>query len=98
MKARRISALFAALFLVASIISPFAANASVGGKRRIAVLPFEYGAVSSEVGTFDVGKGVVSLLITKLVNDGTYSVVDRQMLDSILKEPIRQRPARSVKF
>ncbi len=49
-------------------------------------MPFDYGSVSSEVGTVDVGKGIVSLLITKLVNDGTYSVVDRQMLDSILKE------------
>jgi curli biogenesis system outer membrane secretion channel CsgG len=49
-------------------------------------LPFEYGAVTSEVGTVDVGKGITTLLITKLVNDGTYSVVDRQMLDAILKE------------
>src|SRR5271170_8514515 len=86
MKDRRMGALIAALFLVASVVSPFAADASVGGKRRIAILPFEYGAVSSEVGTYDVGKGITSLLITKLVNDGTYSVVERQMLDSILKE------------
>lgn len=57
-----------------------------GLKRRIAVLPFEYGAVTSQVGTVDVGKGITTLLITKLVNDGTFSVVDRQMLDSILKE------------
>jgi curli biogenesis system outer membrane secretion channel CsgG len=64
--------------------APLKADASV--KRRIAILPFDYGAVSTEVGTYDVGKGVTTLLITKLVNDGTYSVVDRQMLDSILKE------------
>lgn len=55
-------------------------------KRRIAVMPFEYGAVSSHVGTYDVGKGVTELMINKLVSDGTYRVVDRQMLDSILKE------------
>ena len=54
-------------------------------KRRIAVMPFEYGAVSSHVGTYDVGKGVTELMINKLVSDGTYRVVDRQMLDSILK-------------
>src|ERR1700722_9139162 len=84
MKAQRMSALLAALVLVAGFVNPFAAFASA--KRRVAVMPFEYGAVSSEVGTFDVGKGIVSLLITKLVNDGTYSVVERQMLDSILKE------------
>src|SRR5580704_9460765 len=84
MKAQRMSALLAALVLVAGFVNPFAAFASA--KRRVAVMPFEYGSVSSEVGTFDVGKGITSLLITKLVNDGTYSVVDRQMLDSILKE------------
>lgn len=84
MKAHRMSALFTALVLVASIVNPLAVFASA--KRRVAILPFEYGAVSSEVGTLDVGKGIVSLLITKLVNDGTYSVVERQMLDAILKE------------
>lgn len=55
-------------------------------KRRVAILPFEYGAVTSEVGTVDVGKGITTLMITRLVNDGTYKVVDRQMLDQILKE------------
>src|SRR5882724_816488 len=101
MKAHRISALLTALVLVASIVNPFAAFASA--KRRVAILPFEYGAVSSEVGTYDVGKGIVSLLITKLVNDGTYSVVERQMLDSILKEQNfsvsdRADPATAVKI
>ena len=75
--------MFALLFLVGAVLPPSAMAAT---KRRIAILPFEYGAVSSTVGTYDVGKGIVGLLVTKLVNDGTYSVVDRQMLDSILKE------------
>ncbi len=84
MKIRKIQALIAALLFLISIGVPYGAQASA--KRRIAILPFEYGAVQSEVGTVDVGKGINSLLITKIVNDGTYSVVDRQMLDSILKE------------
>lgn len=75
--------MFALLFLVGAVLPPSAMAAT---KRRIAILPFEYGAVSSTVGPYDVGKGIVGLLVTKLVNDGTYSVVDRQMLDSILKE------------
>jgi len=78
------SALFAALLFVAGLIYPNCSEAAT--KRRIAILPFDYGSVSGHLGTVDVGKGIVSLLITKLVNDGTYSVVDRQMLDSILKE------------
>ena len=84
MKTRKIQALCSALLFLISMGVPYQAQAAA--KRRIAILPFEYGAVQSEVGTVDVGKGIVSLLITKLVNDATYSVVDRQMLDSILKE------------
>jgi curli biogenesis system outer membrane secretion channel CsgG len=90
MKFRKTAALWMALFFlaanVASVVTGNLPQALASTKRRIAILPFEYGAVSSSVGTYDVGKGIVSLLTTKLVNDGTYSVVDRQMLDSILKE------------
>lgn len=87
MKFRKTAALFLALFfLVSSVASGSLPQAMASTKRRIAIMPFEYGAVSSSVGTYDVGKGIVSLLTTKLVNDGTYSVVDRQMLDSLLKE------------
>lgn len=84
MKARRTIALGAILMLLTAYLVPQAAMA--GPKRRIAVLPFEYGSVSGSIGAYDLGKGVASLLITKLVNDGTYSVIDRQHLDAILKE------------
>lgn len=81
-----ISRLLMSVLLLLGLFLGLISQADAATKRRIAILPFEYGAVSSEVGTYDVGKGITSLLITKLVNDGTYSVVDRQMLDSILKE------------
>jgi curli biogenesis system outer membrane secretion channel CsgG len=83
MKFRKTAAFALSLFIMAatSIPATFAST-----KRRIAIMPFEYGAVTSYTGNYDVGKGIVSLLTTKLVNDGTYSVVDRQMLDAILKE------------
>jgi curli biogenesis system outer membrane secretion channel CsgG len=84
MKLRSLCASLLTLMTVAGLMFPLAANA--GDKRRIAILPFEYGAVTANVGTIDVGKGIVGMLITKLVQDGTYSVIDRQMLDTILKE------------
>ena len=84
MKFGRLSAFFLALYLVATLVFPPVTFANA--KRRVAVLPFEYGAVSSQVGTVDVGKGIVSLIITRLVNDGTYSVCERQVMDQILKE------------
>jgi curli biogenesis system outer membrane secretion channel CsgG len=84
MRLRKFGALLLTLSMMALSICQLPAHADA--KRRIAVLPFEYGAVSSVVGTYDVGKGVTELMINKLVSDGTFRVVDRQMLDQILKE------------
>lgn len=84
MKVRKSGALLMALLMVAGML--FQAPAFAGAKRRVAVMPFEVGSVSSEVGTVDVGKGITSALVTHLVQDGTFSVVDRQMLDAVLKE------------
>ncbi|MBY0356626.1 MAG: hypothetical protein K2W82_01385 [Candidatus Obscuribacterales bacterium] len=84
MKLRKLAAQILSLSIIA--LSFCQAPAQADAKRRIAVLPFEYGAVTSQVGTVDVGKGITTLMITRLVNDGTYKVVDRQMLDQILKE------------
>ena len=60
-------------------------------KKRLAILDFDYGTVRSGVaGLFgtdiDVGKGMADLLVKHLVQDGTYSVIERKMLDKILAE------------
>lgn len=60
-------------------------------KRRVAVLDFNYATVMSAsqavFGTnVDIGKGISDLLIDRLVNDGTYRVIERSALDKILKE------------
>ena len=60
-------------------------------KKRIAVLNFEYGTVQSAVaGIFgtnvDVGKGISDLLVQKLVQDGKYSIIERNALDKVLAE------------
>lgn len=101
MTLRKIAALLSTFSLIAISMLPLPAHADA--KRRVAVLPFEYGAVTSEVGTVDVGKGITALMISKLVNDGTYRVIDRQMLDSILKEQNlsvsdRADPATAIKI
>ncbi len=62
-----------------------------GRKRRVAVLDFDYATVRSTVAALfgsdiDVGKGITDLLVTKLVKDGTYSVIERKALDKILAE------------
>ncbi len=84
MESRKPLAFLLILLMVTALLCPCSALAAA--KRRVAIMPFSYGAVSSEVGTLDVGKGIVSLMITRLVNDASYSVIEREMLDSILKE------------
>lgn len=84
MRLRKFAALLLTLSLMALSICQVPARADA--KRRIAVMPFDHGSVTSYVGSYDVGKGVTELMINRLVSDGTYRVVDRQMLDQILKE------------
>jgi curli biogenesis system outer membrane secretion channel CsgG len=60
-------------------------------KPRIAILDFDYGTVHSYVAQIfgqdiDIGKGISELLVTDLVNDGTYTLVERSALDKILAE------------
>jgi curli biogenesis system outer membrane secretion channel CsgG len=82
-------------FAILSVAVLFAAAAMAQEqgprKKRVAILDFEYGTVRTAVaGLFgtdvDVGKGISDLLVKHLVNDGTYSVIERRMLDKILAE------------
>ncbi len=62
-----------------------------GQKKRVAVMNFDYATVQSSVSAIfgtnqDVGKGIADLLVDKLVNDGTYSVIERKALDKIMAE------------
>jgi len=72
--------------------APAASTAGSAGPRvRIAVLDFDYATVHSGVSAIfgqnvDVGRGITDLLVTHLVEDGTYSVIERQALDRILAE------------
>ncbi len=60
-------------------------------KRRVAIMDFDYATVHSGVSAMfgqdvDVGKGIADLLVSYLVKDGTYSVIERKALDKILAE------------
>lgn len=63
--------------------------ASLAGqdRKRIAVLDFEFGSVQRWwEGNWDIGKGVADMIVDHLVNDGTYSVIERSRLDAVLAE------------
>ena len=75
---------FALIFLVIS--SPCLAQ-----KKRVAVLNFDYGTVRSSAQAIfgtdqDVGKGISDMLVQKLVEDGKYSVIERNAIDKVLGE------------
>ena len=81
-----IAPLSAVLLLVAAITP-----ASAQRKPRIAVLDFDYGTVRSYVQSYfgtdvDLGKGITQMLVTDLVKDGTYTMIDRAAMDKILAE------------
>lgn len=77
------SLLVAALFLV-NLCFPTVAHADA--KRRIAIMPFDSHNYASAIANVDLGVAIASMMTTKVVTDGTFRVIDRAMLDSIMKE------------
>jgi curli biogenesis system outer membrane secretion channel CsgG len=62
-----------------------------GRKKRVAIFDFDFATVqTSSAAVFgqnvDIGKGISDLLVKYLVQDGTYSVIERKALDKILTE------------
>jgi curli biogenesis system outer membrane secretion channel CsgG len=77
------------VFIVFSLLCT--ATVFAQDKRRVAVMDFNYAAVSSDVAAIfgtnqDVGKGIVDLLIDRLVNGGTYRVMERQAMSKLITE------------
>jgi len=69
-------------------------------KRRIAVLDFDYATVHQWVyyifgSDEDIGKGIADMLVTNLVRNGTYSVIERKQLDQVLREQNFQQSGRA---
>lgn len=76
-----------AFMLFAGLLAPGA----LAQKKRVAVLDFDYATVQSGVAAIfgtnvDVGKGISDLLVEKLVQGNTYSVIERKALNKILAE------------
>ena len=71
--------------------APPAPPAAPPRKKRVAVIDFDYATVHSGISALfgqdvDVGKGITDLLVTYLVKDGSYSVIERKALDKIMPE------------
>jgi curli biogenesis system outer membrane secretion channel CsgG len=85
--------ILAVLLAVASGIAvrQASAQAAPGRRPRIAVLDFDYATVhsysSAIFGTdIDIGKGIADLLVTDLVKNGSFSIIERKALDKLMTE------------
>jgi curli biogenesis system outer membrane secretion channel CsgG len=92
---KRISVLLLALAIGAGTLA-----AQAPTKRRIAVLDFDYATVHQWVYDIfgsdqDIGKGIADMLVTNLVRNGTYSVIERKQLDQVLREQNFQQSGRA---
>jgi curli biogenesis system outer membrane secretion channel CsgG len=93
MKTPRIVPACVAVVACSALSLALSADAQMAQKRRprIAVMDFDYATVqtvsAAVFGTnVDIGKGIGDLLVTDLVKDGSFSVIERQALDKVLAE------------
>ena len=85
---------------LAALIGAGTLAAQAPAKRRIAVLDFDYATVHQYVfdafgSDQDIGKGIADMLVTNLVRNGTYSVIERKQLDQVLREQNFQQSGRA---
>ncbi len=82
--------------LAVAILTAFVCAIALGAdtparKKRVAIMDFDYATVHSTSAAIfgqdiDIGKGISDLLVTNLVKEGSYSVIERKALDKILAE------------
>ena len=74
--------------------------AATSARRRVAVLDFDYAGVRGYVNSIwasdvDIGKGVATMLVSELAQNGTYTVMERAQLDRVLSEQNFQQGERT---
>jgi curli biogenesis system outer membrane secretion channel CsgG len=52
----------------------------------IAVMDFDYGTIDNWWGQYDIGKGMADQVVNALLEDGSFRVIERKKLDTILAE------------
>jgi curli biogenesis system outer membrane secretion channel CsgG len=84
MKGKRTTGLVAALAV--GLVVPLAAQTKPK-RQSVAVMDFDYGTVSYRWwGEYDIGKGMADQVVDELVNDGSFRVIERKKLDTVLAE------------
>jgi curli biogenesis system outer membrane secretion channel CsgG len=83
MKLKLIAGLVGALAVVG-----MAGQAEAQGSKRplIAVMDFDYGTIDNWWGQYDIGKGMADQVVNALLEDGSFRVIERKKLDTVLAE------------
>jgi curli biogenesis system outer membrane secretion channel CsgG len=81
---------FAAALALVATSDPASAQAKPK-RMTVAVMDFDYGTVCSGYsscwwGQYDIGKGMADQVVDELVNDGSFRVIERKKLDTVLAE------------
>jgi curli biogenesis system outer membrane secretion channel CsgG len=74
-----------------AVLATAALQPAFAQKRRVAIMNFEYGTVSTSVAQIfgqnvDIGKGISDVLVDRLVNGTTFTVFERKALDKLMTE------------
>ena len=73
--------------LAAAVLMSGDAWAQSKSKRKaVAVMDFDYGTIDHWWGQYNIGKGMADQVVDALVNDGTFRVIERKKLDTVLAE------------
>src|SRR5665213_405669 len=90
---KRLLCLLAFLLTVVAGVAERPASAQNAAPRRprIAVMDFDYATVHTYSAAIfgsdvDIGKGIADLLVTDLVKDGSFSIIERKALDKVMGE------------
>src|ERR1039457_4058750 len=90
---KRFLLIMAILLVFVAGVAQRPSNAQNAAPRRprVAVLDFDYATVHTYSAAIfgsdvDIGKGIADLLVTDLVKDGSFSIIERKALDKIMAE------------
>jgi len=78
--------LLAGLVAVAAAATMSSSVEAQSKRPLVAVMDFDYGTVDNWWGQYDIGKGMADQVVDALVNDGTFRVIERKKLDTVLAE------------
>ena len=78
---------FVGILALTAIAAAAPGVASAQAKRpAIAIMDFDYGTVDRWWGNADIGKGVADQIAYSFVEDGSFRVIERKKLDTVLAE------------